>query len=106
MRHLVNVMRPTKATGSLGELQGQPEVVIPNWPCSIKTLSGGESVAARQNTANATLEVQGWGNPRKPIAEGDYLIVLPETDPPRKLNIEFIDDKKQNGIELTLLCGE
>jgi head-tail adaptor len=101
MRHVVNVMRPTKAKGTLGETQGTDKTVMKNWPCAIKTLTGNEQEDARQNGATANLEVSGYGNPGNPFKETDYLQFGE-----RKLNIAFIDDVNQNGIELRLLCGE
>lgn len=104
--HVVNVMRPTSATGPLGELQGIPELLMNNVPCSIKPVSGSESEDARQNAPTAQLTVELYGDPRKPIKETDWLEVHPITDPPRKLNIAYIQDEEQNGIKLTLFCGE
>jgi len=101
MRHRVRVLRPAKAVGTLGETQGKPEVVFNEWPCSIKTLSGKEQEAARQNGADATLQVEGYGDPTNPIDEQCYLEFGE-----RKLNIAAIIDEHQNGIELRLLCGE
>lgn len=106
MRHVVNVIRPTSAEGSIGQLQGKPDVLLANVPCSIRPVSGRESEEARQNGVTATLIVELYGDPRKPITESDWLAVHPITDPPRKLNIAYINDKQQNGIELTLFCGE
>jgi hypothetical protein len=100
-RHIVNVMRPTKTTGTLGETQGTPEVVCKDWPCSIKTLSGKEQQTARQNGADAIYEVEGYGDPKWEKLEECYLQFGE-----RKLNIAFVDDENQNGIKLRLLCGE
>lgn len=106
MRHRVNVMRPTKAEGTLGELQGQPELYRSEVPCSIKPISGNESEQARQNAPSATFEIEMYGDPNKPTTEECWLELLPLTKPPRKFNIQFIDDKNLNQIELRLLCGE
>jgi len=100
-RHIVDVMRPTKNSGTLGETQGQPEVVIKNWPCSIVTLSGSEAESARQNTSGATLEVRGYGDPNNPIDEDCFLKFGN-----RNLTIVAINDEDQNGIKLRLMCGE
>jgi head-tail adaptor len=94
-------MRPGEAVGSLGELQGKPETVIKNVPCSIKTLSGNEQESARQNGVTATLAVEMYGDPNKPLKEKDWLEFGS-----RKLNIAHIEDVNQNGLQLKLLCGE
>lgn len=107
MRHRVNVMRPTSAEGSIGQLQGKPELLMANVPCSIKPISGSsESEDARQNGVVAQLTVELYADPRKPIKERDWLYVHPITDDCRKLNIAYVQDEEQNGIELTLFCGE
>jgi hypothetical protein len=110
LRHVVKVMRPTKTTNTLGNTQGEPEVICKQWPCSIETLQGREAELARQTFASATLKVEGWGNPQNPIRETDYLEfvdgVLGTIDKPRKLYVGVVNDLKQNGIELSLLCGE
>lgn len=100
-RHIVNVMRPTKVQGSLGEQQGQPQVICSNWPCSIKPASGNESEANGQNTATAQFEVEGYGDPSWTDLEECYLQLGSRT-----LSIQFVDDEDQNGIKLRLLCGE
>lgn len=100
-RHRVNVMRPTKASGSLGETQGNPIAVCPDWPCSIRTLSGKEQESARQTGADAQYEVEGYGDPKWTDLEQCYLQFGE-----RRLNIAFVDDELQNGIKLKLLCGE
>ena len=106
-RHLVNVMRPTKATGSLGELQGKPELYRLNVPCSIKSISGNEGEQARQNAPTANFQIEMFGDPTKPMGEKCWLELLPLTDPPRKFHIQYIDDPSlgNRGL-LTLLCGE
>lgn len=104
MRHIVNVMRPTGAVGSLGELQGQPTLVLKEWPCEIKTLSGKEQEAARQNGADAQFSAEGYGPLPTDAIEQCYL--TGGTLGKRKLNVAFVDDKNLNGINLRLLCGE
>jgi hypothetical protein len=110
MRHVVKVMRPAKATNTIGNTQGQPDTICNAWPCSIETLSGREAELARQTFAAATLKVEGYGNPKKPIRESDYLEfidgVTGTKDKPRKLYVGVVNDKHQNGVELSLLCGE
>lgn len=103
MRHVVNVMRPTKATGTLGELQGQPEIVCEKWPCSIKPISGNESESARQNAPGATFAVEGYGDPKWKDLEQCYLTGGSIGE--RRLNIAFVDDENLNGVKLRLLCG-
>lgn len=101
LRHVVSVMRPTKTKGTLGETQGESEIVMNQWPCSIETLQGREAELARQTFASATLKVEGYGDPRRPFMATDYLQFGS-----RKLCIGFINDKQQNGLQLSLLCGE
>lgn len=104
-RHLVNVMRPTKATGDYGETQGAPEELYHHCPCSIEQISGREGEIARQTVPTATHRVKLYADPRKPIDARCYLTggsigerVLQIGAPP--------NDKRQNGVELELLCGE
>lgn len=101
MRHMVTVMRPTQAQGTRGEPQGKDAVIVKDVPCSIETLSGREGELARQIFAAATYRVQMYGDPSKPIENTDYLQFGS-----RRLNIGFINDRQQNGIELELLCEE
>ena len=100
-QHRVNVMRPTKAQGDLGETQGTPITVCPDWPCSIRTLIGKEQESARQTGADAQFEVEGYGDPKWTDLEQCYLEFGE-----RRLNVAFVDDADQNGIKLKLLCGE
>lgn len=106
MRHIVNVMRPTEAVGSRGQPQGQPELILKEWPCSIDTLSGNKAAQARTVFAEARHSVKGYGNPDKPFKERDYLTggVLGS----RELFIGSIDygrSQNQTG-QIELLCGE
>lgn len=101
LRQRVNVMRPTKTEGTVGQTQGNPETIIRNWPCSIEALSGRELELARSTFAAATLKVEGYGDPKKPIKETDYLEFGE-----RKLYVGFVNDQDQNGVELSLVCGE
>jgi len=101
MRHTVNVMRPTEAVGPLGQTQGSPTVVCKDWPCSIRSMTGSEQEQARQVNAFATLTVEGYGDPKWTKLEECYLQFGE-----RRLNISYVDDEQQNGIKLTLFCGE
>jgi hypothetical protein len=101
MRHVVTVMRPAEAVGSLGQTQGQPTTIYQNWPCSIKTVGGSESVQGQQIGGSRTLEVEGYTDPKKPIRTEDYLQLGT-----RVLNVSFVDDVDQNGVKVRLLCGE
>ena len=104
MRHRVNVMRPTEAQGTRGQAQGNPELILKDWPCSIETLSGREIEQARTVFAEATHRVEGYGDPAQRFKERDHL--TGGSIGKRTLHIGFINDKQQNGIELSLLCGE
>lgn len=104
MRHRVNVMRPTKSTNTIGNTQGAPETILRDWPCSIETMSGREIEIARSIYADATLKVEGYGNPNNQFKVTDYLTGGSIGE--RVLNIGHINDKQQNGIQLSLVCGE
>lgn len=110
-QHVVNVMRPTEAQGTRGQTQGKPLVVYLNCPCTIETLSGREVVQARTVFAEAIHRVELTADPSKPIFERDYLELIGSesmtaTGQPRRLSIGFKNDKQQNGVMLSLLCGE
>lgn len=102
LREIVDVMQPADAIGSRGQQIGHDTVYIPQVPCSIETLNGSESDAARQVYAEVTHRVRMYGDPSKPLTHAMYL----KTWSGRKLNIGFINDVQQNGVELELLCGE
>lgn len=109
MRHRVNVMRPTEATDEYGATKGKAEIVMENWPCSIEKLSGREVETARQTVPTATYRVKGYGDPRKPIGPGCYLLRLPlaaNEEEQMRMEIGFVKDVNLNGIELELICGE
>lgn len=109
MRHVVNVMRPTKTKASLGQSQGNPEIVLKNVPCSIENLNGRELELARTSFASANVKVGLYGNPANPIFSTDYCEVVGQKNrkgEARRLNIGSINDRFQNGVELTLICGE
>lgn len=101
MRHVVTVMRPTKALDDRGQLQGKDETIIQHWPCSIEALSGNKAAQARTLVPTVTHQLEGYGNPAKPLKPKDYVTVNG-----RRLDIEFINDKRMNGVELSLLCTE
>ena len=104
---VARLMRPTKAVGGLGETQGTPEVVCPAVPFRrFKTLSGDEQESARQNGVTAQYAIEIYGIPTWKDLEECWFEILPLTDPPRRFNIAFVEDKRLNGIELRLLCGE
>jgi hypothetical protein len=110
MRHHVDVMRPPPHQNQKGDSPGQDQCVIHEWPCSITTLTGRELERAQQIVATAELTVEGYGDPKKPIQENDYLEfvdgVKGTKDKPRKLNVMAVIDENQNGLKLKLLCGE
>jgi head-tail adaptor len=101
LRHVVTVMRPTLATGTLGQTQGNPLTIYEQWPCSMKTIGGSESVQGQQVSGSRTLEIEGYTDPRKPIVERDYLKFGSRT-----LHVSFVDDIDQNGTKVRLVCGE
>jgi hypothetical protein len=100
-KHHVVVKRPTKALDARGQLQGQDETIMADWPCSIEPLSGNKAAQARTLVPTVTHRLDGPGNPKKRFKEKDYIQVYG-----RRFDIEFINDKQMNGIELSLLCTE
>lgn len=99
---VADLMRPTKNKGSLGETQGEPEVVCRNVPFrTFRTLNGNEQETARRNNATANYSVEVWGDPRWAKLEQCYFQVGT-----RKLHIAYVNDRKMNGLDLQLLCGE
>ena len=98
---IVNVMRPTKAQGPDGQPQGQDEVWRAEVPCSIETIAGTQPEVGGQQRAITTYTVEMYGNPDKPMKHSDYLLWQG-----RRLNIADIADERQNGVQLTLICGE
>jgi head-tail adaptor len=102
---VANLMRPTKATGSLGETQGKPEVVCKNVPFrTFKTLSGNEQEQARKIGVTATHSVEVWGNPAWKDLEECWFETIGSNS--HRLNIAFVEDRKLNGLDLRILCGE
>lgn len=105
MLHVVNVMRPTENLTDGGQKQNA-ECVLKNWPCSIEPLSGREAERVHATFPEASLKVEGYGNPQKPFRRTDWLELKATDGALRKLHIADIQDEMQNGIELTLFCGE
>jgi hypothetical protein len=105
LKHYVNVMRPTEAYGSVGELQGQDQTILQGVPCSIETLSGREAEIARSVYADVTYKVEMYADPRKPVTAEMYL--TGGTLGKRKLHIGFVNDSNNMGTgSLELLCSE
>lgn len=102
-RHIVDVMSPAEALDDRGQPGGQDIVYRKQVPCSIETLNGREGELARQQFASATHRVEMYGDPGKPLDHTMYLLKHPEM---RRLEIGFINDVHQNGVVLSLLCGE
>lgn len=104
LRHYVDVMKPTAAIGSRGELEGQASLVRQGVACSIETLSGREAEIARSTYPDATYRVRLYADPSKPVSEEMYL--TGGTLGKRKLQIGFKNDIDQVGFVNELLCGE
>jgi head-tail adaptor len=102
MRHVVTVMRPAEAQDDAGQKKNAT-VYRADVPCSIEHLSGREAEKARAIYPEATLKVEMYGNPLKPVSHKDWL-----KHGERKLFIGDIDDHLQSGQHgpITLLCGE
>ena len=101
----VTVMRPAEALSDGGQKK-QPTTVLKDVPCSIKHLSGREVERARALWPEATHEVEMGGDPSKPLRTKDWLELPGLAGETRRLHIGDINDKQQNGLHLTLLCGE
>lgn len=102
--HVVNILKPTAAEGSLGQTQGTPQTIVNNWPCKIRSLTGREQEQARTTQAFATLAVEGTGP--IPTEDLEQCYLTGGTLKERQVNIAYVEDKNQNGIDLTLFCGE
>jgi hypothetical protein len=101
-RHIVTVKRPPSGNhGARGQKQGEDETIYANWPCSIVTLSGSEAELARQTFPSASLTVNGYTDPKKPIKPTDYLLLGS-----RRINVGFVNNIDQLGLEAELICGE
>lgn len=99
---VADLMRPTKTKGSLGETQGTPETVCRNVPFrTFRPLNGTEQERARQVGATANYSIEVWGDPNWTKLEQCYFQIGA-----RKLNIAYVNDRKMNGLDLQLLCGE
>jgi head-tail adaptor len=96
-----DVMEPPNAQGSRGQEIGTSAVYLKGVPFSMEALSGRELEQARANWAEATYTVQMYGDPNKPIKPSHWLKFGD-----RLMSIGHVDDKQQNGVELTLTCGE
>jgi head-tail adaptor len=97
-------MQPPGTQGTRGEAEGQPTRVYRDVPCSIEPLRGGEADRARTVFAEASLKVELYADPRKRITPGMYL--TGGSLGQRVLNIGYIEDARQNGEHLVLVCGE
>lgn len=101
LRHHVNVLLPPQGQDKHGEPQGNPTVVVENWPCSISQLRGNELEQARQVLATATHEIKGYIDPQRPITAEHYLQFGT-----RKFEIGDAEDVGERGVEYRLICGE
>lgn len=100
LRHIADIYRTSKALDGRGQSRAE-DLIAKSVPCSLRDLSGRESEQARSLYADAVLEVSMYGNPQKPLSVADVLVVGT-----RRLHVGHIKDTHQNGVELTLLCGE
>ena len=101
---IVNVMRPTKNLDARGQLLGKDDTIIANWPCSIETLSGTKGGNERMTVPNASHRVEGYGDPKNPIKDKDYL--TGGSLGTRIFTIELKNDKDFNETKLSLVCSE
>lgn len=114
MRHVVNVMQPTQATGSVGEAQGQDAVIRRAVPCSIETLTGNEAEQVHSTWPSATNKVEMYADRQRQITPVMYLtggslgtrLYSDGTVAARVLNIVGVIDREEKGLILTLICEE
>ena len=104
-RPLANILRPTRAQGDVGQLQGSPSIILRDVPLlKFTTLSVSEGEVAGQQQAVAVHSFEIHADPGKPLRHTDYLTLGPAHK--RRLEIQQIIDDQQNGQKLTLICGE
>jgi head-tail adaptor len=100
-RYVATILRPRATYDDRGQERGGDEVVMRDVPVSLDTLNGREVELARQLYPTATMRAQLVGDPKRPITYRDRLVVGI-----RSLEIGYIKDEQQNGINLELLLGE
>lgn len=101
LRHIANINRPRKALDARGQNSGGEDTLLADVPCSLQELSGREAEQAHKLYADATIQVEMYGDPKKPISTNDILVIGT-----RRLSVGHVHDLQSNGIELRLLCGE
>lgn len=112
-RHVVNVMRPTQAQGSVGEALGQDATVRRLVPCSIETLAGKEAEQVHSTWPSVTKKVEMYADPARQVTPVMYLtggslgnrLMSDGSTQPRVLSIVFIDED-EIGLKVTLFCEE
>lgn len=102
LRHSADVLRSRKALDARGQPTGGEESILVAVPCSLRELSGREFEQAHKIYADATVIVEMYGDPKKPVTAKDVLLVNGN----RRLNVGHVNDLQQNGLMLSLLCGE
>lgn len=100
-RHRADIYEPS------GELDGRGQVrsfslYLEKVPCSVDDLAGKEYEIARSLYADAKLKVGMYGDPKKPINTTHRLTV----NKTRTLQVGYVKDLNQNGVELELYCSE
>ncbi len=101
LRHYVNVMTPATGTGTRGQRSGSDVQLLGSVPAEVVTLSGRELESARQKYAEASIRVRLYADPSNPITTDNYLQFGA-----RRLQIGYVNDVDQVGVELELLCSE
>lgn len=113
MRHIVNVMLPTAARGSVGEQQGQDGVQRREVPCSIEALSAVEAEQVHSSWPSVTQKVEMYADPDRQVTPNMFLtggslgtrLMSDMSTKPRYLDIVGVVPS-QNGAKLTLFCNE
>jgi len=98
---VVEIRRPTEAVDGFGQTSGG-DTTIYTVPCRVETLSGRELVQARTVFELASHRVTKlYLDPAKRLKAKDYLLLNG-----RRLDIGFLNDLRQTGVEWELLCNE
>lgn len=96
---------PPDSKGDDGQPRGVGGIVLREVPLlDFKTIGSSEPDYAGQQQAISLHSFRIYADPNKPIRHVDYL--TGGTLGSRRLNIREIDDVKQNGTLLALICGE
>jgi hypothetical protein len=98
-RHTADIYRPTEALNTRGGQEGQPVLLVGDWPCEVTPTGGTEVEQAGGTFADATYEVAGR-HPGIEVKPRDYLLWNK-----RRLEISSIVEPQRLGSPMVLTCG-